>query len=88
MYLIQYMHMNTKVFNIVLPQELVSKADSIARSQYRNRSELIREALRVYIADTEEQEALRSVKFKQSISQARAEYKQGKIASHEEIFGK
>ena len=74
--------MNTKTFNIVLPQELVNKADSLARSQYRNRSELIREALRLYIADEEEQEALRSKRFIKSIESARKEYGEGKVSAH------
>ena len=46
--------MQTQVFNIVLPKDLVDKAERIAKSEYKNRSELIREALRVYIEDKEE----------------------------------
>lgn len=80
--------MTTKTFNIVLPNELVKKADAVARKEYRNRSELIREALRLYIADAEEQEALKSKRFIDSIAQARQDYKEGKVASHQEIFSK
>lgn len=50
--------MQTQVFNIALPKELVEMADIVARKEYRNRSELIREALRVYLQDKEEWEEL------------------------------
>ena len=40
---------NAKVFNIVLPQDLVDKVDKIAEQEFRNRSETIREALRNYV---------------------------------------
>ncbi|MCR4277539.1 MAG: ribbon-helix-helix domain-containing protein [Candidatus Berkelbacteria bacterium] len=46
--------MNTKTFNIVLPKDLVAKVDIAAKKEYRNRSELIREALRVYLKDQQE----------------------------------
>jgi len=45
--------MGTKTFNIVLPVELVSKIDATAKREYRNRSELIREAARLYIEEKE-----------------------------------
>ena len=41
--------MQTQTFNISLPKELVKKVDRVAKKEYRNRSELIREALRVYM---------------------------------------
>lgn len=41
--------MQTQSFNIVLPKELVRKVDAVAKKEYRNRSELIREAARVYL---------------------------------------
>ncbi|MEK7588170.1 MAG: ribbon-helix-helix domain-containing protein [Patescibacteria group bacterium] len=41
--------MQTQSFNIVLPKELVQKIDAVAKKEYRNRSELIREAARVYL---------------------------------------
>lgn len=50
--------MQTQAFNIVLPRELVKKADEVAKREYRNRSELIREALRVYLRDREELDKL------------------------------
>lgn len=43
--------MQTQVFNIVLPKDLVREADRVAKQEYKNRSELIREALRLYIED-------------------------------------
>lgn len=50
--------MNTQSFNIVLPRELVEKTDELAKKEYRNRSELIREAVRLYILDKERSESL------------------------------
>lgn len=41
--------MKTQTFNISLPQELVKEADKVAAQEFRNRSELIKEALRKYI---------------------------------------
>jgi len=43
--------MQTQSFNISLPQALVKRADALAKLEYRNRSELIREALRVYLEE-------------------------------------
>ena len=43
--------MNTQTLNIALPKDLVKKVDELAKKEYRNRSELIREALRVYLSD-------------------------------------
>lgn len=43
--------MNTQTLNIALPEDLVKKADQLAKKEYRNRSELIREALRIYIKE-------------------------------------
>ena len=46
--------MTSKTFNIALPKDLLEKVDLAAKSEYRNRSELIREALRVYLKDQQE----------------------------------
>ena len=43
------MYMQTQTLNIALPKDLVKRVDEVAKSEYRNRSELIREALRIYI---------------------------------------
>ena len=48
------MYMQAQSFNITLPQELVRKADEVAQREYRNRSELIREALWLYLKEKEE----------------------------------
>lgn len=45
--------MSTATLNISLPRELVKRTDAIARRQYKGRSDLIRDALRVYL-DNEE----------------------------------
>lgn len=41
--------MQTQTLNIALPKDLVMKVDQQAKEEYRNRSELIREALRIYL---------------------------------------
>ena len=46
--------MQTQTLNIALPKELVKKVDQVAKKEYKNRSELIREALRIYLKDMEE----------------------------------
>lgn len=50
--------MSSRTLNIVLPDELVKQADAVAKKEFRNRSELIREALRVYIARRRDWEKL------------------------------
>lgn len=41
--------MQTQTLNISLPKNLVKRVDEVAEREYKNRSELIREALLVYI---------------------------------------
>lgn len=43
--------MKTKIINISIPKQLLNEADEIAENEYRNRSELFREALRMYILE-------------------------------------
>lgn len=43
--------MNGMTVNIALPRLLVQQADVVAKQEFRNRSELIREALWKYIND-------------------------------------
>lgn len=50
--------MQTQTFNIALPKDLVKKVDSLAKKEYRNRSELVREALRVYLRRMDKWEQL------------------------------
>jgi len=45
------MYMQTQTFNISMPKALVSMMDLVARREYKNRSELIKEAVRVYLED-------------------------------------
>lgn len=46
--------MNTQTLNIALPKDLVKRVDELAKKEYRNRSQLIREALRVYLSDKQD----------------------------------
>ncbi len=50
--------MQTQTFNIALPSSLVARMDLVATNEYRNRSELIREAVRVYLDRTDRWEKI------------------------------
>ncbi|HVF69361.1 MAG TPA: ribbon-helix-helix domain-containing protein [Xanthomonadales bacterium] len=50
--------MNTQTLNISLPKDLVKKADARAKKEYKNRSELMKEALKRYLDDREEWEQI------------------------------
>lgn len=50
--------MNTLTLNIALPKELVKKVDAQAKKEYKNRSELMREALRLYLEEREDWEEI------------------------------
>ena len=50
--------MNTQTLNISLPRDLVKKVDHLAKKEYRNRSELIRQALRKYLEEKIEWEQI------------------------------
>lgn len=47
-----------QTFNISLPKDLVVMADNVAKKEYRNRSELIKEALRTYLVSKQNWEEL------------------------------
>ena len=54
------MYMLLQTFNISLPKDLVAMADNVAKKEYRNRSELIKEALRTYLVSKQNWEELYS----------------------------
>jgi len=58
--------MKTQTFNIALPKDLVEKIDKTAKGEYRNRSEFIREAVRVYLKDAQEWEGFFEIGAKQA----------------------
>lgn len=80
--------MSTQTFNISLPEELVKKADKRAKKEYKNRSELIREALRVYLARNEKWDKILAVgkkygrkagiKSEEDVNRIVHEYRHGK----------
>jgi len=80
--------MATQTFNIALPSDLIQKADQVAKREYRNRSELIREALRIYLEDKIEWEeifklgekTMRTMKIKNedNVNKIISEYRHGK----------
>lgn len=80
--------MNIQTLNIALPRDLVKRADRVAKKEYRNRSDLIREALRVYLKNAEEWEKLFTyghqqarklgIKSETDVNRLVAEYRHGK----------
>ena len=84
-------YMNTQTLNIALPTDLVKKVDQVAKKEYRNRSELIREALRVYLEDKYEWNEIfklgekamldRGMKREDEINKIVAEYRHGRGSS-------
>lgn len=50
--------MLTQTLNIALPKELITKVDRQAKKEFKNRSELIREALRQYLEDKNDWEQI------------------------------
>lgn len=80
--------MLTQTLNIALPRDLVKRVDYMAKREYRNRSELIREALRVYLADKTEweqifkagKEAMKKmgIKSEEEVNRIVYEYRHGK----------
>ena len=51
--------MDTKKVNFRLPDELVDKADVAAEVTHKNRTEIVREALRQYLEEVEDDESFR-----------------------------
>jgi CopG family transcriptional regulator/antitoxin EndoAI len=80
--------MATQTFNIALPNDLIQRVDRIAKKEYRNRSELIREALRIYLEDkTEWEETFKlgekvmqtmGIKNEDDVNKIISEYRHGK----------
>lgn len=53
--------MTYQTFNISLPKDLVTAMDALASQEYRNRSDLIREAVRKYLEDVKEWKAIYAI---------------------------
>ena len=80
--------MQTQTLNIALPKDLVKKVDNVAKKEYRNRSELIREALRVYLSRIEKWEKILAsgreygkrlgIKGEDDVNRLVSEYRHGK----------
>lgn len=83
--------MATQTLNIALPKDLVKKVDDLAKKEYRNRSELIREALRVYLQDKEEWQQIfkagegamkkMGIKSEEEVNKIVYEYRHGRKSS-------
>ncbi len=83
--------MNIRTLNIALPGDLIKRVDKVAKKEYRNRSELIREALRIYLQDKEEwqqifaagEKAMKKmgIKSEEEINEIVYEYRHGRKSS-------
>lgn len=83
--------MSTQTLNIALPKELVKKMDQRAKKEYRNRSELIREAVRTYLDDQDEWQQIfeagkkamneMGIKDEEEVDRIVYEYRHGRKAS-------
>jgi Arc/MetJ-type ribon-helix-helix transcriptional regulator len=80
--------MTTKMISVSLPEEMLPEIDSVARKEHRSRSELIREAVRQYLAaesgrmipldDAQPDEA-------NAIAQGRREFERGDFVRLEDL---
>lgn len=80
--------MQTQTFNIALPVDLVVRMDMVAREEYRNRSELIREAIRTYLDRADRWERIfkagrevakkMGIKSEEDVNRIVLEYRHGK----------
>lgn len=74
-----------------MPVDLLQKVDRVAKKEYKNRSELIREALRVYLEDKSEWEDIfklsekvmreMGIKNEDDINKIVSEYRHGRKRS-------
>lgn len=80
--------MTFQTFNISLPKDLVTAMDELASKEYQNRSDLIREAVRVYLADMtawrslftfgKKQAKLKKIRSEQDVARLVTDYRKGK----------
>ena len=73
--------MKTKIINISIPDSLLDEADKMAEAEYRNRSDLFREALRNYILYKKELKQIYEYGAKQASKQNISKEKINKLIS-------
>ena len=72
-------------FNISLPPEMAREVDEAMRREHRTRSELVREALRVYFAMTSAPAYSPTAQERRAIALGRAEITRGELVSLNEL---
>lgn len=80
--------MTYQTFNISLPRDLVKAMDDVAKQEYRNRSDLIREAVRSYLTDVNAWDSLynyganmskvKNIKSEEEVNKIVGNYRKGK----------
>lgn len=80
--------MTYQTFNISLPKNLVEAMDELAKTEYQNRSDLIREAIRLYVADMmawrslfafgKKQAAAKKIRSENDVAKIVSDYRKGK----------
>lgn len=83
--------MQSQTLNIALPEDLIKRVDEVAQKEFRNRSELIREALRRYLDEEKERAEIfvigekimaeMGIKSEAEIDKIVEEYRHGKKAA-------
>jgi predicted transcriptional regulator len=72
-------------FNISLPLEMAREVAGAMKREHRTRSELVREALRVYFAMTTISEVTPSAAERRAIARGRAELRRGEAVTLDEL---
>ena len=72
-------------FNISLPAEMALEVEAAMKREHRTRSELVREALRVYFAMTARPSYTPTAKERRAIASGRAELRKGSGLTLEEF---
>jgi Arc/MetJ-type ribon-helix-helix transcriptional regulator len=70
---------------ISLPQEMIEKVEKVRKAEHRTRSELVREALRVYFADRFPIVAASAAELR-ALRRGRAEHKRGDYVTLDQLL--
>ena len=75
-----------QAMTISLPPEMMKQVERVRKTEHRSRSEVMREALRTYFAGRRFREALASPQEIRAIRRGRAEIKQGKYVTLDQLL--
>ena len=75
-----------QTMTISLPPEMIREVERVRKAEHRTRSELLREALRTYFSSRRFREVLASSEELRAIRRGRAEIKQGKYVTLDQLL--